>query len=258
MRTGPPAVRLGFTLRQSMATVTEIGADLFRLSVYVPDLDLQFNHFLVRDEQPLLFHAGLKGMFPELRDAMATLIDPMTLRYVAWSHFESDEIGGLNHWLGLAADAEPVCTFVGKVVSVDDFSLRPARSLGPDELLSTGRHRFRFIPTPHLPHGWDAGLLFEETQRTLFCSDLLHQFGNVEALTTNDLIAPALAAMGQMQQSPLASYMPYTPQTRGLLAHLASLQPRTLATMHGSSYGGDGNRILDDLASAMHDVLGGG
>jgi flavorubredoxin len=239
-----------------MATVTEIAPDLFRLSIHVPDLDLQFNHFLVRDEQPLLFHAGLKGMFPDLSQAVASLIDPATLGYVAWSHFESDEIGGLNHWLELAPQAEPVCTFVGKVVSVDDFALRPARGLGPEDVLTTGRYRFRFHPTPHLPHGWDAGLLFEETQSTLFCSDLLHQFGAVAPITSEDLIGPALAAMRQMQDGPLASYLPYIPQTEGLLAGLAQLQPSTLATMHGSSYAGDGGRTLGELAVAMRELFG--
>lgn len=238
-----------------MATVTEIAPDLFRLSIYVPDLDLQFNHFLVRDEQPLLFHAGLRGMFPELRQAISTLIDPATLAYVAWSHFEADEVGGLNHWLELAGDAEPVCTVVGKVVSIDDYALRPARAMGPDDVLTTGLYRFRFFPTPHLPHGWDAGLMFEETQKTLFCSDLLHQFGAVPPITSEDLIAPALAAMGQMQQGPLASYMPYTAQTRKLLGGLSELQPRTLATMHGSSYSGAGGRMLNELALAMREVF---
>lgn len=239
-----------------MATVTEIAPDLFRLSIHVPDLDLQFNHFLVRDERPLLFHAGLKGMFAELSQAVASLIDPATLRYVAWSHFESDEIGGLNQWLELAPQAEPVCTFVGKVVSVDDFALRPARGMGPEDVLTTGRYRFRFHPTPHLPHGWDAGLLFEETQSTLFCSDLLHQFGAVAPITSEDLIGPALAAMRLMQHGPLASYMPYTPQTDGLLAGLAQLRPSILATMHGSSYAGDGGRTLGELAGAMRELFG--
>ena len=166
-----------------MVVVTEIAPDLFRLSIHVPDFDLQFNHFLVRDEEPLLFHAGLKGMFPALRDAVATLIDPTQLRHIAWSHFESDEIGGLNHWLELAPQAQPVCTLVGKLVSVDDFALRPARGMAEGDVLSTGQYRFRFHRTPHLPHGWDAGLLFEETRRTLFCSDLFHQFGDVAAVT---------------------------------------------------------------------------
>jgi flavorubredoxin len=238
-------------LPQALTTITEIAQDLYRFSIYVPDLDLQFNHFLVRDEQPLLFHAGLKGMFPALKEAISTVIDPGTLRYVCWSHFESDEVGGLNHWLELAPEAEPVCSFVGKVVSVDDFSLRPARSLGPDDVLSTGHYRFRFYPTPHLPHGWDAGMLFEETHQTLFCSDLLHQFGAVPPITSQDLIEPAVSAMRQMQQSPLHSYMPLTHQTKTMLDQLAQLQPLTLAIMHGSSYAGNGEQLLNDFGAAM-------
>jgi flavorubredoxin len=108
-----------------MTTINEIAPDLFRLSIYVPDFDMQFNHFLVRDEEPLLFHAGLKAMFPALREAVATLIDPAKLRHISWSHFESDECGSLNDWLQLAPQAQPVCTLVGKFVSVDDFSIRP-------------------------------------------------------------------------------------------------------------------------------------
>ncbi|MEA5414967.1 MBL fold metallo-hydrolase [Synechococcus sp. BA-132 BA5] len=238
-----------------MTNVTEIAPDLFRLSIYVPELDLQFNHFLVRDEQPLLFHAGLKGMYPLLRDAVATLMDPGKLRYVAWSHFESDEIGGLNHWLEAAPEAEPVCTFVGKVVSVDDYAIRPARGLMPEDVLETGTYRFRFFPSPHLPHGWDAGLLFEETRKTLFCSDLFHHFGDVLPVVSHDLIGPALAGMRQMQQGPLAGYLPYTPQTQGLLAGCAQLQPETLAVMHGSSYTGKSGPMLKDLANAMQDVF---
>lgn len=150
-----------------MTTITEIAPDLFRISIHVPQIDMQFNHFLVRDEEPLLFHTGTKVMFPELRKAVATVIDLASLRYVAWSHFESDECGALNDWLQLAPQAEPVCTLVGKLVNVDDFSIRPARGMTAEDVLSTGKYRYRFYPSPHLPHGWDAGVLFEETQKTL-------------------------------------------------------------------------------------------
>ncbi len=241
-----------------MVVVSEIAPDLFRLSIHVPDFDLQFNHFLVRDEEPLLFHAGLKGMFPALRDAVATLSDTTQLRHIAWSHFEADEIGGLNHWLEQAPQAQPVCTLVGKLVSVDDFALRPARGLAEGDVLSTGQYRFRFHRTPHLPHGWDAGLLFEETRRTLFCSDLFHQFGDVAAVTTADLIGPARQAMQQMQGGPLADYMPYTSQSAGLLAGLAALQPQTLAVMHGSSFTGSSEQMLIDLAAVIQEGFEGG
>lgn len=236
-----------------MSTIHEIAPDLFRLSVYAPSLDMQFNHFLVRDEEPLLFHAGLKAMFPALREAVSRLIDPARLRHVAWSHFESDECGALNEWLQLAPRAQPVCTLVGKLVSVDDFSIRPARGMTPDDVLTTGAYRFRFYPSPHIPHGWDAGVLFEETRKTLFCSDLFHHFGDVEAVTTSDLIEPTRRAMHRLQQGPLAGYMPYTRQTDGVLRTLADLEPETLAVMHGSSYVGRGGRMLADLAGVIRE-----
>jgi flavorubredoxin len=235
------------------AAIDEIAPDLFRLSIYVPDLDMQFNHFLVRDEEPLLFHTGLKAMFPALREAVATLIDPAKLRHIAWSHFESDECGALNDWLQLAPQAQPVCTLVGKLVSVDDFAIRPARGMTPKDVLITGRYRYRFYPSPHIPHGWDAGVLFEETRKTLFCSDLFHHFGNVEPVTTSDLIEPTRTAMRQLQQGPLAGYMPYTRRTEGVLRSLAGLKPQTLAVMHGSSYVGQAERLLIDLGGVIRE-----
>lgn len=135
-----------------MTKVTEIAPDLFRLSIYVPEFDMQFNHFLVKDDEPLLFHAGLKGMFPALKEAVAQVIDPTTLRHVAWSHFESDEVGGLNEWLQLAPNAQPVCTLVGKLVSVDDFAIRPAFGMTAEDILTTGKYRYSFCRSPHIPH----------------------------------------------------------------------------------------------------------
>lgn len=236
-----------------MTSIDEIAPDLFRLSMYVPGLDMQFNHFLVRDDEPLLFHAGLKGMFPVLLDAVATLINPRELRYVGWSHFESDECGALNEWLQLAPQAEPVCTLVGKLVNADDFSLRPARGLTPDDVLQTGKYRYRFYRSPHIPHGWDAGVLFEETQKTLFCSDLFHHFGDPVAITPSDLIEPTRLAMQKMQQGPLAGYLPYTRATEGVLRSLAELKPETLAVMHGSSFRGQGDLQLVQLADAIRE-----
>ena len=240
-----------------MTTINEIGPDLFRLSIYVPNFDMQFNHFLVRDEEPLLFHAGLKAMFPALHEAVSKLMDPAKLRHIAWSHFESDECGALNEWLRVAPEAQPACSLVGKLVSVDDFSIRPARGMTPEDVLVTGKHRYRFVRSPHIPHGWDAGVLFEETRKTLFCSDLFHHFGDVEPVTTSDLIEPTRQAMKQLQSGPLAGYMPYTRQTEGVLRSLAALEPRTLAVMHGSSYSGRGERLLTDLAGVIKDNFDG-
>ncbi len=160
-----------------MARIDEIAPDLFRVSIYAPQFDLQFNHFLIRDDEPLLFHTGMRRMFPEVREAVARLIDPAALRWISWSHFEVDECGALNDWLAIAPAAQAICSQVGAAVNIEDFAIRPPRGLSKDEVIETGRHTYRFVPTPHLPHGWDAGVLFEEQTGVLLCSDLFHQQG---------------------------------------------------------------------------------
>jgi hypothetical protein len=141
-------------------------------------------------------------------------------------------------------------------VSVDDFSTRPARGLADGEQLVTGKYRFRVCRTPHLPHGWDAAVLFEETQKTLLCSDLFHQVGNVEPLTTSDVVGRSVEAMKAYQGGVLADYAPYTHYTNRLFEKLAALKPQRLAIMHGSSFEGDGARALEDLASGFKEVFG--
>jgi flavorubredoxin len=238
-----------------MAHVTEVAPDLFRISTFVPEADLTFNQFLVRDEEPLLFHTGLRKLFPAVRDAVATVLDPRTIRWLTWSHYEADECGSLNEWLALAPRAQAACGLVAAVVSVDDVADRPARQLQPGEVLTTGRYRFRYCRTPHVPHGWDAGLLFEESERTLLCSDLLQQNGEVEPLTTSDVVGPFRAALLAYQAGPFANYLPYTPMTDAILADLAALAPKTLAIMHGSTFVGDGAAALRQCAGIFRDVF---
>jgi flavorubredoxin len=236
-------------------TITEIAPDLFRISSFVPEINLQFNQFLARDEEPLLFHTGMKGMFPLVRDAVATLIDPATLRWIGFSHFEADECGSLNEWLSIAPKSTAVCSLVGAMVSVNDFAIREARPMQQDEVLVTGKNRFRFRQTPQVPHCWEAGLMFEETNATLLCSDLFTHFGQVEPLTTSDVVGRAQASLVEMEAGPLAKHMPYTPETDGIIQGLANLNPKTLATMHGSSFSGDGGRALRDLAVSLRETL---
>ena len=213
-----------------MPHVTEIAPDIYRICVFYPEINLQFNHFLVKDEEPLLFHTGLRRMFPEVREGVAKVLDPARLRWISWSHFESDECGSLNEWLTIAPHAQPACGMVGALVNVNDFSSREARILAPQDVLTTGKYRFRYYNTPQLPHGWDAGDMFEEIERVR------------KSLTT-------------IQASPLANYVPYTHNTGRILEGLASLKPKTLATMHGSSFCGDGQEALLDLATVMKEVL---
>ena len=242
-----------------MTQITEIAPDIYRISTFVPEGNLQFNQFLVRDEQPLLFHTGMKSLFPVVRDAVATLLDPGTLRWIGFSHFEADECGALTEWQTLAPSATAVCSFVAKVVSVDDVvAHRPAQALADEEELCTGRYRFRFLQTPHVPHCWEASMLFEETNGTLFCSDLFHQNGDVEPCTSADVVGRFKQTLVEYQQGPFANYMPVTPGTEPILKRLAALKPKTLAAMHGSTFVGDGGRALADLVQVMNEVLGGG
>ena len=168
-----------------------------------------------------------------------------------------DECGALNEWLAAAPQATPVCGQLGAMINIADFANRPPKGLKPDEILSTGRHRFRFVPTPHLPHGWDAGVLFDETDRVLLCSDLLHQLGDVEPVTSGTSPTVTVMRSRSYQQSPvLMDYVPYNDNTRRQLAKLAALKPRTLAAMHGSTFVGDGAAILLASADVIQSVSG--
>jgi flavorubredoxin len=239
-----------------MSTVTEVGPDILRICTYVPQFDLQFSQFLIRDDEPLLFHTGLRKHFPQTREALAKVVDPARIRWICFSHFEADECGALNEWLTIAPHAQAACSFVGVVVNLDDFAIRPARALAHDEVITTGKYRFRFQRTPHVPHGWEAGLLFEEVERTLFCSDLFDHGGDVEPLTESDILARHRDSLEALQSGPLAHYLPYTPMTEGIVNSLADLQPRTLATMHGSVFRGDGGLALRGLAGVLREIFG--
>ncbi len=237
--------------------IDEIAPDLYRLSTYVAKIDLQFNQFLVIDDEPLLYHTGLRGMFPEVRDAVARILDPARIRWISFSHFESDECGSLNEWLALAPHAEPFCGVIGVLVSINDFIGGRARVMATGEALTTGRRRFRLLETPQVPHAWDASLLFEETGATLFCSDLFLHNGDLCPLTEGDVVEPARQSLVAYESGPLHHSIPYSPLTDATLQMLAGLEPKLLAVMHGSSFSGDGQRALRELAAMYAATLGG-
>ena len=239
-----------------MAVTTEIAPNIYRVSIFAERGNLQFNHFLIKDDEPLLFHTGLRAMHAEIREAVSKLIDLSELRHISFSHFESDECGSLNEWLAEAPEADVICSQVGALVNVNDFTGRESRALPDGGTFETGKYRFRYCRTPHLPHGWDAGVLFEETEGTLLCSDLFHQAGNVEPLTSADVVGRSRQAMKEYQAGILAEYVPYTSLTAQNLKKLAGLKPKTLAIMHGSSFTGDCTKALDDLSVMLHEVFG--
>jgi flavorubredoxin len=239
-----------------MTTVSEVAPDVFRIATYVPEADLEFGQFLVRDQEPLLFETGMKALFPAVREAVAKVLDPTTIRWVSFSHFEADECGSLNEWLSIAPRAQAACSLVGAIVSVNDFAIRPARALADGEEFSTGKRRFRFLHTPHVPHCWEAGVLFEETDRTLFCSDLLQQNGERPPVGGQELVELCQRSMMNYQKGPFANVLPYTPHTDGAFRRMAALEPKTLATMHGSVLSGDGAKALGELAAVVKEIYG--
>jgi flavorubredoxin len=236
------------TNSQAGTNLHEIADGIYRINtpVAIPAGAFSFNQYLIADDQPLLFHAGLRQLFPLVAEAVAKVLPVERLRWIAFSHFESDECGSLNDWLTRAPQASALCSAVGAMTSVDDYAVRPAHTLTDGETLKLGRHEVRWFDTPHLPHGWDCGLMMESTTGTLLCGDLFTQGGKGEtALTESDILGPSEAF-----RAPL-DYFAHAPNTAGTLERLASEKPKTLACMHGSAYRGDGAALLRALAANL-------
>lgn len=236
--------------------VNEIAPDVYRISTFHPDYGIQFNQILIKDDEPFLMHTGFKKSFPVTLEAVSSVIAPSSLRWIGFSHFEADECGALNEWLGVAPHAQAACSFVGAAVNLSDFADRPARALADNEVFEIGHHRLRFLFTPHFPHGWDAGLFFEENDRTLLCSDLFFQPGEPEPLIESGIVDRARDSIIAGMAGPLAKDMPYTLYTDATFQRLAALEPQTLATMHGSSFRGDGRAAIISLAEVIRETIG--
>jgi flavorubredoxin len=239
-----------------MIKTAEIAPDVYRFSVYVPEFNLQFNHFLIKDDEPMLYHTGMKQMFPVLLEAVSKILPPSQIRWIGFSHFEVDECGALNDWLQVAPNAKGVCSEAGAILNMGDYAIKPVHAMQNNSILKTGQYTYRFIRTPHLPHGWDAGIIYEETNRTLLCSDLFHQNGDVVDLTDKDVLGAYKNAIIEYEKGPLLQYSPYTQYTSKLLNTLAELKPKTLAIMHGSSFNGDCHKALIDLNLVMKEIWG--
>jgi flavorubredoxin len=228
--------------------IDEIGDRIYRLSTYVPDIvppaGFTFNQFLVLGDEPLLFHAGFRKMFPLVSEAVSRLMPIQDLRWITFGHYEADECGAMNEWLAVASNAQVAHGTTGCLVSLNDMADRAPRILANSEVIDIGGKRIRYIDTPHVPHGWDAGVIYEETSQTLFCGDLFTHLGNGPALTESDIVEPALAAEDIFYDTSLG------PSIAPTVRRLADLTPRTLALMHGSSFNGDAVTALHDLASA--------
>ncbi len=229
-------------------TVDEIADGIYRLSTWVPDIappsGFTFNQFLIDADEPLLFHTGPRAMFPLVADAVARILPIKRLRWVTFGHVEADECDSMNNWLAAAPEAQVAHGTLGCLVSLNDMADRLPRPLADREVLDLGGKSVRHLDTPHVPHGWDARVLYEETTGTLLCGDLFTHLGNGPALTSDDIVGRAMDAETIVRSTSLA------PDTASVLRRLGDLAPNVLALMHGSSFSGDGSQALYDLASA--------
>ena len=232
-------------------TIDQINEGIYRISTWIPDVTpvgFTFNQFLVVGDEPLLFHTGPRGLFPLVAEAIAKVVPVESLRWITFGHVEADECGAMNIWLAAAPNSQVAHGALGCMVSLNDLCDRAPRALADGEVIDIGGKRLRQIPTPHVPHGWEAQVLFEETTGTLLCGDLFTQIGASPPLTTDDIVEPAVAAEEIFRASSMA------PQTASTLRSLGDLNPTTLALMHGPSFSGDGKRAFYDLAAAYEQI----
>jgi flavorubredoxin len=238
------------TNKQSGTNVHEVANGIYRINTPVV-MDggpggFSFNQFLIVDDAPLLFHTGPRKMFQLVREAVVSVLPVERLRYIGLSHVEADECGSLNEWLMAAPQSTPLCGKIAALVSIDDIADRPARALADSETLSLGKHSVRWFDTPHLPHAWECGFLMDEQTRTLLCGDLFTQPGaDLPATTESDILGPSEAFRRAMD------YYSHTKNGRAMLERLAAAEPTTLACMHGSTWKGDGAKLLRALGDSL-------
>lgn len=240
---------MNITNKESGTNVHEIADGIYRINtpVEIPGTDgFSFNQYLIVDDEPLLFHTGLRKMFPLVREAVASVIPVERLRYIGFSHVEADECGSLNEWLAVAPESVPLCGAVAAMVSIRDLADREPCALADGELLALGKHSVRWFDTPHLPHAWECGFLIEVQTSTLLCGDLFTQGGvDLPPITEADILGPSEAFRKQMD------YFSHTKNARAMLEKLASTNPTTLACMHGSAWRGNGAKLLRALADEL-------
>ncbi len=228
---------------------TEIAPDVYRFSTYIADAGIAFNQFLVVADEPLLFHTGMKALFPLVFQAMSRIMSPTRLRWVTFGHYEADECGAMNAWLAACPQAKIAHGRMGVIVSIGDQADRPPHSFDDGDWLELGGKRVRYIATPHVPHGWDAGVIYEETTKTLFAGDLFTRTGDEPPIGDADIVGPALATEDRFHATAL------TPLTAPTIRRLAALDIDTLALMHAPAYTGDAAHALEALAAAYGERL---
>lgn len=241
------------TNQQTGTRVDEVAAGIYRINTPLDVIPggFTFNSYLIVDDEPLLFHAGYRKLFPFTAEAVSKVIPVEKLRLIGGSHFEGDEFGALNDFLAAAPEATPFGSEVGALTSLNDFAARPARAFVDGEEFSIGGRRMKWLYTPHVPHGWDCGVLFDLSTKTLLCGDLFTQPGaNMPPVTESEVLTASEAMRGMMD------YYAHATSTSAILERLADFQPALLACQHGSAYRGDGAALLRELAATLEKSTG--
>jgi flavorubredoxin len=231
--------------------IEEVADRTYRISTLVPSVGprgFRFNQYLLAADEPLLYHCGMRALFPAVRDAVARVMPPERLRWIGFSHVEADECGAMNAWLAAAPRATVIHGPVGCDVSLNDLADRPPRKLADGEAVDLGGRRVRLVVTPHVPHNWESVVLLEETTRALFCGDLLTTDGDGPAVSGDDPTEHVIETerMFRAHSSPAAS--------AATLRRLAALEPTALLAMHGSAFRGDGARVLRGMADGFESL----
>lgn len=239
--------------KETGTRVDEVAAGIYRISTPLDVIPggFTFNSYLVVDDEPLLFHAGYRKMFPLTLEAIRSVMPAEKLRWIGGSHFEGDEFGATNDLLGVAPEATPFGAEIGVLTSLNDFAIREARGFADGEEFSIGSRKLTWLYTPHVPHGWDCGVLFDQSTKTLLCGDLFTQpGGNTPPVTESEVLTASEGMRGMMD------YYAHATSTSAILERLASLRPATLACQHGSAYRGDGAALLRELSATLERTNG--
>ncbi|MEY2553311.1 MAG: hypothetical protein QOC57_1171 [Ilumatobacteraceae bacterium] len=227
--------------------VTEVADGVHQLTTHIAEMDFGLNQYLIAAEEPMIFHTGMRGLFPLVSAGISGVVPLETLRWVSFGHVEADECGAMNQFLAAAPGATVTQGMTGCMVSIGDLADRPPRPLSSGDVLDIGGHRMRWIDTPHVPHGWEAGVMFDETTGTLFCGDLFTRWGEYPATTADDVVGPAVASDAKDDYGSWS----LRPDSAAIVRQLAELDVSTLALMHGPAFTGDCPAALRDLADAL-------
>jgi len=236
------------TNQETTTRVDEVAAGIYRICTPMDVIPggFTFNSYLIAADEPLLFHTGYRKLFPITLEAIKTVMPVEKLRWIGGSHFESDEYGALNDFLAAAPQATAFGSEIGVLTSLNDYAARPARAFADGEEFSIGGRRLKWLYTPHVPHGWDCGVLFDQSTKTLLCGDLFTQAGaNMPPVTESEILTASEGMRGMLD------YYAHATRTATILESLASLQPSMLACQHGSAYQGDGAALLRELSSTL-------